>query len=242
MTTAHLNNQKAAQSAKWPRKPLVYAELMANLREHSQRLGFDPRSVEQRSPEWFKMRLGVITGSCASKFLAGADTDTYNGYVNEKAAELLTGECEEEFTAKALAWGIEHEPKALACFEFVTGFSVRQVPFIYRDLTGTVGCSPDGVVSNGAGLELKCPFSRKEYVRFVRDGRPKPEETKQVQFCMWVTGAPAWYVAKYDPRFSIKPIHIITMMPDYAMFREFDARLPQVLTDLEEIYHAFGLR
>lgn len=70
--------------------------ILSQLAEHSARLGFNPALIEQRSPEWFRMRLGVITASKASDFLAGESTDTYKNYLAEKAAEELTGELPEE--------------------------------------------------------------------------------------------------------------------------------------------------
>ena len=98
------------------------------------------------------------------------------------------------------------------------------MPFIYKDITGAFGCSPDGVCSDGAGLELKCPWSSREYIKFVRDNMPKPEEVKQVQFCMWVSGADKWHVAKYDPRFKVKQLHSITLSRCEKTMAEFDKK------------------
>ncbi len=213
--------------------------ILAQLAEHSGRLGFNPAVIEQRSPEWFRARLGVITASKASDFLAGESTDTYKNYIAEKAAEQLTGELPEEINAKALQWGRDHESSSYAAFEFITGLTVEQVPFIYRDLTGSFGCSPDGICSDGAGLELKCPWSSREFIKFVRDNMPKKEEVKQIQFCMWVSGADSWYVAKYDPRFKSKQLHVVKFERDEKMMREFDQRAEIALRDLQEIYEAF---
>lgn len=213
--------------------------IIEHLAEHAGRLGFDPRNVEQRTEAWFKMRLGVITASKAKDFLAGDNTDTYKNYIAEKAAETLTGELPEEISAKPLEWGKEHESAALAAFSFITGLTVEQVPFIYKDITGAFGCSPDGVCSDGAGLELKCPWSSREYIKFVRDNMPKPEEVKQVQFCMWVSGADKWHVAKYDPRFKVKQLHSITLSRCEKTMAEFDKKASIALRDLQEIYEAF---
>ena len=214
-------------------------QIMASLAEHSARLGFDPRNVEQRTPEWFKMRLGVITGSKAKDFLAGENTETYGNYIAEKAAEILTGVLPEEISAKPIEWGKEHESSALAAFSFITGLTVEQVPFIYKDITGAFGCSPDGICSDGGGLELKCPWSSREYIKFVRDNIPKPEEVKQVQFCMWVSGADHWHVAKYDPRFKVKQLHNIVIKRCEKTMAAFDAKAATALRDLREIYEAF---
>ncbi len=219
---------------------LVIDELRKALSAHNDRLGFDTSLVEQRSEEWHRMRLGVITASKAHAFLAGQNTETYASYIAEKAAEKLTGTIPEEISASALQWGKDNEEGALYYFSFITGLHVDSIPFIYKDNEGNFGCSPDGICNDGIGLEIKCPYSSREFIKFVITGQPKPEETKQVQFCMWVTGAKSWYVAKFDPRFQSKQLHYILMERDELLMRAFDEKAIIALKDLDNIYKHFG--
>ncbi|MDW5785046.1 YqaJ viral recombinase family protein, partial [Klebsiella pneumoniae] len=49
---------------------------------------------------------------------------------------------------------------------------------------------PDGLCSDGRGLELKCPFTSRDFMKFRLGGFEaiKSAYMAQVQFSMWVTG------------------------------------------------------
>ena len=75
------------------------------------------KNVEQRSREWFEMRLGVITGSrCANIFKSNNLT-----FIDELIAERLSGEIIESPTTQAMQHGIMMEPVALDDSMIVTG-------------------------------------------------------------------------------------------------------------------------
>lgn len=206
----------------------LYNRLMSELAGHADRLGFDPLTVEQGSPEWFKMRAGVFTASKSDKFSSGLTTDTFKSYFYEQVAEIVTGIPQEEVSAKPLAWGKENESAARATFEFISGLKVYQVPFVYKDMAAMFGCSPDGVCSDDNGLELKCPWSSREHIKFIDTGTPRPEYVKQCQYSMWITGANKWHFGSYDPRVKLRNIHSITIERDEKLMVEFDKRAAEV--------------
>ena len=82
-------------------------------------------------------------------------------------------------------------------------------------------------------------FKEGNIVFVTEDDDGKKEEIKQIQFCMWVSGADHWYVAKYDPRFKSKQLHVVKFARDEKMMREFTERAEVALRDLQEIYEAF---
>ena len=43
-------------------------------------------------------------------------------------------------------------------------------PIIYRDESMRTACSPDGLCSDGNGLELKCPFTSRDFMKFQLGG------------------------------------------------------------------------
>ena len=58
--------------------------------------------------------------------------------------------------------------RARTLFEFTSGVNVTESPIIYRDESMRTACSPDGLCSDGNGLELKYPFtSQFELQRFL---------------------------------------------------------------------------
>ena len=133
-----------------------------------QRTGIDVRAVEQGDDAWHKLRLGVITASEVHNVRAKPRSgkkwpDMKMSYFHTLLAEVCTGVAP-EVNAKALAWGKQYENDARALFEFTSGVNVTESPIIYRDESMRTACSPDGLCSDGNGLELKCPFAGQEHI------------------------------------------------------------------------------
>ena len=66
-------------------------------------------NLQQRSEEWFKARLGVITGSRASNVFKSNNLTL----VDEMIAERMTQSVEESFTSKAMEHGILFEARSI---------------------------------------------------------------------------------------------------------------------------------
>ncbi len=64
-----------------------------------------------------------------------------------------------KLTLKRWPGGKQYENDARTLFEFTSGVNVIESPIIYRDESMRTACSPDGLCSDGNGLELKCPFT-----------------------------------------------------------------------------------
>ncbi|MDU5747800.1 MAG: YqaJ viral recombinase family protein [Haemophilus parainfluenzae] len=213
------------------------------IRQHT---GIDVLSVEQGSYEWQRLRLGVITASEASKVIAKPRsgkkwTDMKLAYFYTLLGEVCTGEAP-EINAKALTWGKTHEESARTLFEFTTDVKVTEAPIIYRDETLRTACSPDGLCSDGKGLELKCPFTSRDFMKFRLGGFDaiKSEYMAQVQFSMWVTGKDAWYFANYDPRMKREGIHHVIVERDEKFMADFEEMVPEFIEKMDESLAAIG--
>ncbi len=78
-------------------------------------------------------------------------------YFHTLLAEVCTGVARKLMLRR---WrGKQYENDARALFEFTSGVNVTESPIIYRDESMRTACSPDGLCSDGNGLELKCPFT-----------------------------------------------------------------------------------
>ncbi|WP_140921160.1 lambda exonuclease family protein [Limnobaculum xujianqingii] len=201
------------------------------------RTGIDVDNIEQGSEAWKRLRLGVITASNAINVIASGRGG--NGWGEKKKtylltliAEICTGQSP-DITAKPLEWGKDHEDDARYAFEFVTGLEVVEVPFFYKDESLRCGASPDGICSDGAGLELKCPFNTATYLDFRLNGNIKPEYVAQCQFSMWVTGRERWYFANYDPRMSFENVHHIVFERDESFMKQFDEQVPEFIEAMD---------
>jgi hypothetical protein len=153
----------------------------------------------QGSDEWLQSRLGKPTASNFGKLITptGKPSTSADGYINELIAQRITGELPEFYTNDAMARGNELEPAAKALYEFTTGFDVVEVGLcLHDDLE--CGASPDGLIGDNAGLELKCPLPH-THVAYLRDGKVPSKYIPQVQGCLWITEREWWDFMSYHP-------------------------------------------
>ena len=154
---------------------------------------------EQGSPEWLASRLGRPSASMFSKLItaSGKPSTSAEYYINEMIAERLTGRSKPFYTNEHMERGTMLEPEARAAYEFITEYEVVETGFILDD-SGEFGCSPDGLVGDSGGLEIKCP-SDSVHVSYLRAGKVPSKYYQQVQGCMWITGREWWDFMSYHP-------------------------------------------
>ena len=142
---------------------------------------------EQGSEEWLAVRMGVPSASNFRKLLpSNMKLSTQApGYRHTLLAELL-GVRAELYQNDAMKRGTELEPEARETYEFVTGATVEQVGFCLRD-DGRIGCSPDGLIGEDGGLEIKCPMAH-THVAYLLRGECPHDYYPQVQGAMYVCG------------------------------------------------------
>ncbi len=143
---------------------------------------------------------------------------------------------------KALAWGKQYENDARTLFEFTSGVNVTESPIIYRDESMRTACSPDGLCSDGNGLELKCPFTSRDFMKFRLGGFEaiKSAYMAQVQYSMWVTRKDAWYFANYDPRMKREGLHYVVVERDEKYIASFDEMVPEFIEKMDEALAEIG--
>lgn len=179
-------------------------------------------TIIQGSPEWFAQRLGCATASKFSDVLAtveSGESAARRNYRTQLVLERLTGTVAKSFTNGAMEWGTATEPQARAAFELATGLDVQEVGFLKRG--DWIGASPDGLIGDDAGLEIKAPNSS-THLETVLAGKMPPGHIAQVQGCMWVTDRARWHFVSYDPRF---PQHLRMFHQVIERDEEYIARL-----------------
>lgn len=224
---------------------LSTVELFKNLSELTlDKFGFDGGEVEQGTTEWHRMRAGVITASRVHDIIKkGRAKGSYSAarqvYMNELIAQVCTGLLPEQLTAKQVLWGHENEPKALELYDPFEDKKINQIAFIYG-LDMRCGVSPDALVDDNGGLEIKCPWTTSQYIDQLLGGEPKPEYLTQMQYSMWLTGREYWDFANYDPRMKMRNINVVRHEPDLELFKMFDEEIPKFISDMDKKLDSIG--
>lgn len=166
----------------------------------------------QRTPEWYALRAGRLTGSAAKDMLAeikSGEAAARRDLRYRLIAERLSGRPQDDgYTNAAMQWGIDTEAAARMAYEARTGTIVEEVGFVA--LTETwAGCSPDGFVGDDGLLSIKCPKTS-THIRYLREGRMPPEYVPQALCELWVTGRQSVDFFSFDPRLP-EPLQVFLM-------------------------------
>jgi hypothetical protein len=88
--------------------------------------------------------------------------------------------------------GTLHEPYARDRYAEHNNVTVQEVGFVIRDEWGIrLGASPDGLVGEDGGIEIKCPRA-KTHIQTILSGQVPAGNMAQVQANLLVTGREWW--------------------------------------------------
>lgn len=185
--------------------------------------------MPQGSPEWFMARLGIPTASQFSRILtaktrklaAGSET-----YLHELLSEWITGIPFQGNLPGFVERGTQLEPDAIAWYEFDRGVTTTEVGFCLRD-DRLVGCSPDRLVGEDGGLEIKCPGAKGHVANVLG---MTDDHNAQVQGCLWITGRAWWDLVSYHP--DIPPV-VVRIERDEDYIRDLNAAMSEFLARLQ---------
>jgi putative phage-type endonuclease len=152
--------------------------------------------LEQGTNEWLDVRRGVLTASVVGKLLTDtlrvARNDYSRGLTMTLAAERITGWTEPSYMNDDMMRGVLHESIARDNYAEHNGVKVDEVGFLIRDDWGyKIGASPDGLIGDAGGLEIKCPRAKAHIRTIVADEVPA-HYMAQVQACLLVSGREWW--------------------------------------------------
>jgi putative phage-type endonuclease len=153
--------------------------------------------IEQGSDEWLEIRRGIITASVIGQLITPgtikpASNDKSRALIAQLAAERITGQTDNVFVNDDMLRGTLHEPYARDRYAEHNGVKVQQVGFVIRDECGIrLGASPDGLVGEDGGIEIKCPRA-KTHIQTILSGQVPAHNMAQVQATLLVTGRDWW--------------------------------------------------
>lgn len=157
--------------------------------------------VEQGSPEWFAVRSGIPTASEFATIMAkgrdGGASVTRARYLRQLAGEVLTGEpAPEGYTNGFMERGKVLEAEARTLYAFMRDAEPVTIGFLRN---GKKGASPDSLIGDTAGLEIKTAIPAVQIERLQRGTLPA-EHVAQVQGNIWVSEREWWDFMSYCPR------------------------------------------
>lgn len=144
-------------------------------------------NCDQGTPEWYAARLGIPTASEFSTVMArgrdGGSSLTRKTYMMKLAGERLTGLPMDSYSNGHMERGKEWEAEAREKYAFDTETDPEIVGFLRR---GDMGCSPDSLIGERGGLEIKTKAAHLHIEALLRDDIP-PEHRAQLQGFLLVT-------------------------------------------------------
>lgn len=153
----------------------------------------------QQSEAWFNVRKLKLTASEAQAI--GNNGKGLESYVTRLMAEYLSSAPSEHFTSKDTERGNELEPFAREMYELERGVTVEQVGFI--EMNKYVGGSPDGLVGEDGGTEIKCQNDLKHYQLLLK-GEKEIDSSYiwQAHMNLLITRRLWWDLIFYNPNFK----------------------------------------
>lgn len=179
--------------------------------------------VPQNTPEWLLCRAGLPTTSNFDKIITPATmkpSASAEPYMYELLCECIMGRPNETEINAFMQRGHDLEGEAVNFFEALFDIETKQVGFCTTD-DGKIGCSPDRLVGDDAGLEIKCPMAT-THIMYKDKGVVPAKYRAQIQGSLYVTGRERWHFLSYNP--ILPPLHIIVERDE-----EFIAKLDELL-------------
>jgi hypothetical protein len=191
--------------------------------------------VEQGSAEWLQARVGMVTASELDQIVTPAFKPRTGEmpftYLCMKAAEKLRGKplAEEVFSSRATEEGqmLEDEARKFYCFTHDSD-RVHNAGFCVHD-DERFGCSPDALIGDDSGLEIKCAYA-KTHIKYLLKGELPPEYAAQVHGSMYATGRKSWRFFSYSRHL---PPFLLTVHRDEAIMEKIAAALAAFYSEFD---------
>lgn len=160
--------------------------------------------MEQGSADWASCRAGIPTASNFATVMAKGEGKTRSKYMRVLAGEIITGEPAETFSNHHIERGKAMEDEARETYAFIHDVEPIRVGFIRN---GDKGASPDSLIGNDGGLEIKTALPDIQIDRLERNRLP-PEHVAQVQGNIWTAEREWWDFVSFWPKLPMLRIRV----------------------------------
>lgn len=155
---------------------------------------------KQGEKKWRELRCEKPTASNFDKILTPKTLKPSASafpYLCQKFAERDMGPLDEA-SAQFMERGTKLEDRAHGWYAWEYDAEVQEVGFVTNDAED-VGCSPDGLVGNDGGLEIKIPGPKQHVAYLLRPETLVAAYRLQVQGCLWICERQWWDIVSWHP-------------------------------------------
>ena len=194
-------------------------------------------TMTQGEGDWLQMRVGKVTASELSNLVTPdfkiRTGETPHTYLCEKIAEAWRGKPLPGFSSWATEQGqlLEDEARSWYCLTHAD-HRLHNVGFVEHD-DGRCGASPDALLGEDGGLELKCPQPT-NHVRYLLAGTVPKDYIAQVHMSLYVTGRKWWRFVSYHRGY---PALVLTVERDEAIMGKIEAALSAFYATFDAAMH-----
>ena len=190
---------------------------------------------EQGSPEWHDFRIDSVGGTGLSKIITnsgGKPSESRDGYLLEKAGDIISRDPSPNFQTWEMKWGHKYEPVARETFELVKGTTVETCAMIFFDESRTWHISPDFFNSKERyGGEIKC-YQLKAFQECIEGEKLPTKHILQCQAGLALTGWDYWWFMAFFP--GLQPF-FYKVERDEALIRTIKIEVRLFLNDLNKL-------
>lgn len=196
---------------------------------------------DQNTPEWLQARAGNVTASRVADVIAtrkrgDGELAARKNYRIELIAEILKGRTADHFVTEEMQFGKDNEPLARQAYEELTGYEVARVGFVLHPRIARCGASPDGLVGDVGGVEIKVPKTE-TFIEWKIAGvvpeEHKPQMYLNMACCERDKPVEWWDFFAHDSRLKDGVGNFLVRLPrDDKKISEMEEKIEQFLVEL----------
>ncbi|MGD2065845.1 MAG: YqaJ viral recombinase family protein [Candidatus Bathyarchaeota archaeon] len=205
------------------------------------------KDIDQRSDQWFHLRLNSIGGSGIKKVTAKGQGKVRTTYLRKLAYQTITGRYIKGYQDSDMVLGNESEPEAIKAYSFFNAIPVEQVGMVING--DRKHYSPDSLTICGNGLVEVKNINEIGFVEVLQRQKYAPKHDKQMQWGLsicereWCDFVQSHYIRKYDdfgdyeivPGIEEIPIWTKRVYRDEKLIKELHAEADRFLEDLDNL-------
>lgn len=199
------------------------------------------KDIPQGSDEWKAIRCGKITSYKISQIMAKGKGKVRDKYILDLITERITGKpLENTFKSKAMQKGNDDEPLAMEAYEDKTITEAEQVTFVFHPTIENAGASPDGLIDDDGGIEIKNP-NLQTHLEYRLTKKVPSNYLWQIQWQMACTGRNWWdfvsFAKELPPHLRLL---IIRVNRDEKMIAELEKEAKAMNAQINKLIQELG--